>query len=430
MKTTNPEIDPYLKQIAKFPLLTPEEEISVSMLARAGDVAARERMINSNLRLVVSIAHRIPNNEMCLMDRISEGNIGLMKAVAKFDPETGNRFSTYATWWIRQAIQRGIQNQSRTIRLPVHFGEKAAKISGIAAQLSQEFGRQATFEEIADASGLDVDKITVLLSDTTAVSRIDDPIGGGDDGATLGSSIEDETTVTPDMAAAAAGDIGVVREGLAMLDDDERTAITLLYGLIDDVPLPMTKVCLSMGVSREVADRLAKSAMRKLRWEVTRKQRQVPASQLAAGVLQVAKTKVELVLPPVSITKLLKPVAVAPVAPIAAPPVPVAPVAAPVALAAPEILIPILVTTAPQVVPVSMASAATPQAQRSSRSRSRRRKPAFWVQPYLSVGDRQIVEGDAVPANRTFLSPRRSRVSSGPRVYSKPLAEQTTFVLL
>ena len=428
MKTTNPEIDPYLKQIAKFPLLTAEEEISLSTLARNGDAAAREHMINSNLRLVVSIAHRIPNSDMCLMDRISEGNIGLMKAVAKFDPSTGNRFSTYATWWIRQAIQRGIQNQSRTIRLPVHFGEKAAKVSGIAAQLSQELGRVATHEEIAEASGIDVEKISALLSDPTAVSRIDDPIGGCEDGVTLGSTIEDETIATPDMAAAAAGDIGVVRDGLAMLDDDERTAITLLFGLIDDVPLPMTKVCLSMGVSREVADRLTKSAMRKLRWEVTRKQRQVPASQLAAGVLQVAKTKVELVLPAVSLTKLIKPVAAAPVAPIV-PVVPVAPVAAPVALVPPEIRIPILIITAPQVVPVSMASVATPKAQHSSRSRSRRRKPAFWVQPYLSVGDRQIVEGDAVPANRTFLSPRRSRVSSGPRVRSKPLAEQTTFVL-
>src|SRR6476619_4831726 len=164
MNESDTGLERYLKEIGRIPLLTPEQEIELAGRIRKGDVAARERMILANLRLVVTIAHDYANLGLPLLDLISEGNIGLTKAVERFDPAKKAKLSTYAAWWIKQAIKRALANQSKTIRIPVHLGDKIAKVRRLSLQMSDELGREPTDDELGEEIGIDTDTITRIKS--------------------------------------------------------------------------------------------------------------------------------------------------------------------------------------------------------------------------------------------------------------------------
>src|SRR5215203_5228817 len=194
----------YLGRIVRGRLLTPEEELDLGRRARAGDAQARARLIEKNLRLVVSVAKRYRGMGLSFEDLIQEGNIGLMRAVERFDPERGFRFSTYATWWIRQAIGRGVSDKSRTIRVPVHAGEKIRKATRTYNDLSAQLGREATYEEVAQRLGWNVNEVRDTRGAMTETTSLDGPLGTKEDNSELGDFIADE------RASDAAGE--VIRE--------------------------------------------------------------------------------------------------------------------------------------------------------------------------------------------------------------------------
>src|SRR5204862_5528936 len=186
----------YLQEIAQFSLLTPQQEIELAKKIKKGDTAARERMINANLRLVVTIARDYANFGLPLLDLISEGNIGLTKAVERFDPTKGAKLSTYAMWWIKQAIKRALADQGKTIRVPVHLGEKLAKMRRVSLQMSDELGREPTDEELGEEIGIASEKVARLKSVGIRPASLDASIGD-DDSTELGELIGDEETQTP-----------------------------------------------------------------------------------------------------------------------------------------------------------------------------------------------------------------------------------------
>lgn len=189
-------LERYLKEIGQIPLLTPEQEIELAGKIKKGDVAARERMILSNLRLVVTIAHDYANLGLALLDLISEGNIGLTKAVERFDPTKGAKLSTYAAWWIKQSIKRALANQSKTIRLPVHLVDKIAKVRRVSLQMSDELGREPTDEELAEEIGIASGKVAQLKSLGIRPSSLDAAIGDNDS-TEFSEMIGDEDAETP-----------------------------------------------------------------------------------------------------------------------------------------------------------------------------------------------------------------------------------------
>src|SRR5690606_9498389 len=186
----------YLREISKTPLLTAEEEVALAERIKQGDPEARSHMIRANLRLVVKIAQDYAAYGLPVTDLISEGNIGLIKAVERFDPEKGGKLSTYAAWWIKQSIKRALANQSKTIRLPVHLVDKIAKMRRVAVQLTEEFGRDPTDDEIAAEMAMSVNKVAHLKSVSTRPSSLDAPVGD-DDGTELGQLVGDENAVNP-----------------------------------------------------------------------------------------------------------------------------------------------------------------------------------------------------------------------------------------
>jgi RNA polymerase primary sigma factor len=196
MNETDVAVNRYLQEIGRIPLLTPEEEIQIARRIHSGDAVARERMIQSNLRLVVTIARDYANLGVPLLDLISEGNIGLMKAVDRFDPERGARLSTFAAWWIKQAIKRALANQSKTIRLPEKAIEKVSRMRRVSAQLEKELGRQPTEDELSEELGIAAEKVARLRSVGLRPESLDAPISD-DDLTELGESVPDEQTQTP-----------------------------------------------------------------------------------------------------------------------------------------------------------------------------------------------------------------------------------------
>src|SRR5438270_10036543 len=176
MNKTDTGLDRYLKEIGRISLLMPEEEVELARKIKKGDAEAREQMINSNLRLVVTIAHDYANLGLPLLDLISEGNIGLTKAVERFDPTKGAKLSTYAAWWIKQAIKRALANQSKTIRIPVHLGDKIAKVRRLSLQISDELGREPTDEELGEEIGIASEKVARLKSVGIRPASLDAPI--------------------------------------------------------------------------------------------------------------------------------------------------------------------------------------------------------------------------------------------------------------
>src|ERR1700676_936714 len=196
MNESDTGLSRYLREIGRIPLLTPEQEIGLAGKIQKGDAEARERMINSNLRLVVTIAHDYANLGLPLLDLISEGNIGLTKAVERFDPTKGAKLSTYAMWWIKQSIKRALANQSKTIRLPVHLADKLAKIRRVSLQMSDEFGREPTDDELGEEIGIASEKVARLKSVGIRPASLDAPVGD-DDSTEFGEMIGDEDAETP-----------------------------------------------------------------------------------------------------------------------------------------------------------------------------------------------------------------------------------------
>ena len=254
----------YLKEIGKIPLLTADEEVELAKRMEAGDVYAKKRLAETNLRLVVSIAKRYVGRGMNFLDLIQEGNLGLMKAVEKFDYKKGFKFSTYATWWIRQAITRAIADQARTIRIPVHMVETINKLVRIERQLLQDLGREPTNEEISKEMGIDVEKVREVRKIAQEPVSLETPIGEEED-SHLGDFIEDDTATAPDDAA----DFTMLKEQLndilGTLNERERKVLELRFGLTDGTPRTLEEVGKEFDVTRERIRQIEAKALRKLK---------------------------------------------------------------------------------------------------------------------------------------------------------------------
>lgn len=254
----------YLKEIGNYPLLSVEEEVILAKRIAEGDEVAKERLTESNLRLVVSIAKRYVGRGLSFLDLIQEGNLGLIKAVDKFDYSKGYKFSTYATWWIRQAITRSIADQSRTIRIPVHMSEIINKAYRIARGLLQELGREPTEEELAAEMKLPVEKVREILKVSADPISLDTPIGEEDD-SHLGDFIKDDTIMGPEDAAAYTMLQDQIMKLLDTLSERERRVLVLRFGLQDGRTRTLEEVGKEFKVTRERIRQIEAKALRKLR---------------------------------------------------------------------------------------------------------------------------------------------------------------------
>jgi len=281
----------YLNGIGKTALLTAEDEVELAKRIEAGlyaqhlldtrkrlgdkrksdlalivtdGQAARQHLLEANLRLVVSLAKRYTGRGMPLLDLIQEGNLGLIRAMEKFDYAKGFKFSTYATWWIRQAITRGMADQSRTIRLPVHLVEQVNKLSRIKREMHQIMGREATDEELAEESGIPAERISDLLAHSRDPVSLDMPVGN-DEEAPLGDFIEDSEAMSAENTVIAELLHTDIRHVLATLDDRERQVIQLRFGLDDGQPRTLDQIGKSFGLSRERVRQIEREVMMKLR---------------------------------------------------------------------------------------------------------------------------------------------------------------------
>ena len=254
----------YLKEIGHVPLLTAEEEVELAQRMEAGDESARHRLEEANLRLVVSIAKRYVGRGMLFLDLIQEGNLGLLKAVEKFDYSKGYKFSTYATWWIRQAITRAIADQARTIRIPVHMVETINKLVRISRQLLQELGRDPRPEEIAKEMGISVSRVHEIMKIAQEPVSLETPIGEEED-SHLGDFIEDEAAPAPAEAASFMLLREQLEEVLETLTDREKNVLRLRFGLEDGRSRTLEEVGQSFGVTRERIRQIEAKALRKLR---------------------------------------------------------------------------------------------------------------------------------------------------------------------
>ena len=254
----------YLKEIGHVPLLTAEEEVALAQRMEAGDEEARHRLEEANLRLVVSIAKRYVGRGMLFLDLIQEGNLGLLKAVEKFDYSKGYKFSTYATWWIRQAITRAIADQARTIRIPVHMVETINKLVRISRQLLQELGRDPRPEEIAKEMGISVARVHEIMKIAQEPVSLETPIGEEED-SHLGDFIEDEAAPAPAEAASFMLLREQLEEVLETLTEREKNVLRLRFGLEDGRSRTLEEVGQSFGVTRERIRQIEAKALRKLR---------------------------------------------------------------------------------------------------------------------------------------------------------------------
>jgi RNA polymerase primary sigma factor len=255
----------YLREIGQTPLLTREEEVKLARRIKRGDQAARQQMIKANLRLVVKIAHDYSSYGLPLLDLISEGNIGLMKAVERFDPKKGGKLSTYAAWWIKQSIKRALANQSKTIRLPVHLVDKIARMRRVAMQLAEEFGREPTDEELGEELLMPPAKIAQLRTAAIRPASLDATVGQEDDGASLGDMIGDESAHTPSELLSDKNLRKSVMDLLHVLDDRELKIITMRFGLDVKKEMTLEEVGRKFKVTRERIRQLQNIALRKIK---------------------------------------------------------------------------------------------------------------------------------------------------------------------
>jgi RNA polymerase primary sigma factor len=255
----------YLREIGQTPLLTREEEVKLARRIKRGDQAARQHMIKANLRLVVKIAHDYSSYGLPLLDLISEGNIGLMKAVERFDPKKGGKLSTYAAWWIKQSIKRALANQSKTIRLPVHLVDKIARMRRVAMQLAEEFGREPTDEELGEELQMAPAKIAQLRTAAIRPASLDANVGQDEDGASLGDLIGDENAQTPSDLFSDKNLRKSVMDLLHVLDERELKIITMRFGLDGKKEMTLEEVGRKFKVTRERIRQLQNIALRKIK---------------------------------------------------------------------------------------------------------------------------------------------------------------------
>ena len=253
-----------MREIMKTDLITPEKEIELADRISKGDGKAREHLIKANLRLVVKIARDYSDYGLPLADLISEGNIGLMKAVDKFDPEKGGKLSTYAAWWIKQSIKRALSNQSKTIRLPVHMIDKLAKVRRISAILSEDLGRLPTNEELSEELGIPLKKLVLLKQYAMRPVSLDAPLGD-DDGTQLGEIVQDEKAADPSMTLENSNLHGELDELLGSLDEREAHIIDHRFGLNGKKPLTLEEISRDFGVSRERIRQVQNIALAKMK---------------------------------------------------------------------------------------------------------------------------------------------------------------------
>ena len=254
----------YLKEIGRVPLLTSDREHELAERMAEGDIEAKKALVEANLRLVVSIAKRYVGRGMFFLDLIQEGNLGLMKAVDKFDYTKGYKFSTYATWWIRQAITRAIADQARTIRIPVHMVETIHKVSRYSRQLLQEYGREATAEEIGEKMGMSAEKVREIMKIAQDPVSLETPIGEEED-SHLGDFIQDEDTPAPADAASQTILREVIERELHTLTPREEHVIKLRFGLHDGRTRTLEEVGKEFNITRERIRQIEAKALRKLR---------------------------------------------------------------------------------------------------------------------------------------------------------------------
>ncbi len=271
MNESDTGLNRYLREIGRIPLLTPEQEIELAEKIKKGDADARERMINSNLRLVVTIAHDYANLGLPLLDLISEGNIGLTKAVERFDPTKGAKLSTYAMWWIKQSMKRALANQSKTIRLPVHLVDKIAKVRRVSLQMSDELGREPTDDELGEELGIASEKVGRLKSVGIRPASLDASIGD-DDSTEFGESVGDEEAQTPFELLRDKNLRDEVDGLIAVLDAREKKIISQRFGLGGGRPKTLEDVGKNLGVTRERIRQLQSVALAKLRRALSKKE--------------------------------------------------------------------------------------------------------------------------------------------------------------
>jgi RNA polymerase primary sigma factor len=265
----------YLREISKTPLLTAQEEIDLAERIRNGDEEARTHMIKANLRLVVKIAHDYSGYGLSLSDLISEGNIGLMNAVERFDPEKGGKLSTYGAWWIKQSIKRALANQSKTIRLPIHMVDKIARMRRIAAILTEALGREPTDDELAEELGLPRQKIAMLKQASQRPASLDAPINEGE-ATEYGEIISDEAASDPLEMLSDKNLHDEIGGLLSILNERERKIIDERFGLTGLKPMLLEDVGREFGVSRERIRQLQNSALAKMRKALLKKEKPSP----------------------------------------------------------------------------------------------------------------------------------------------------------
>ena len=281
----------YMQEIGKTPLLTPKEEIELAERIKKGDREARNQMISANLRLVVKIAHDYSNFGLPLLDLISEGNIGLIKAVERFDPVKGGKLSTYAAWWIKQAIKRALANQSKTIRLPVHLVDKIAKMRQIMSKLAEEHDREPTDEEIAYEMGVSANRVAHLKSVSTRPSSLDAPIG--EDGDTqFGELIGDDMQLTPLENLQHKTMQNDIHEMIDLLEPRESEIIRLRFGLDGNHPLTLEEVGEKFDITRERVRQIQTMALHKMRRIISENERQRSQKEVHQENLQQKRLEV------------------------------------------------------------------------------------------------------------------------------------------
>lgn len=257
----------YLREIGKIPLLTPEEEQDLALKIVEGNKKAKDKMVEANMRLVVSIAKRYSGRGLDLLDLIQEGNTGLLRAVEKFDPDKGFKFSTYATWWIRQAITRAIADQARTIRIPVHMVETINKVLRTTRKLTTELNREPTTEEIAKELDMDADKVEYVMRIKQDIASLDASVGrdGDDEDSVLGDFVEDEERVSPEDSAATQILKEELAKILATLSEREQKIIKMRFGIGGERPHTLEEVGAEFSVTRERIRQIEAKALSKLR---------------------------------------------------------------------------------------------------------------------------------------------------------------------
>ncbi len=263
----------YLREISQIPLLRREEEVELAHRIQKGDAAARQKMIQANLRLVVKIAHDYSTSGLPLLDLISEGNIGLMKAVDRFDPSKGGKLSTYAAWWIKQSIKRALANQSKTIRLPVHLVDKIARMRRVAIRLAEEFGREPTDDELANEMGIAASRVGELRTIAIQPASLNASVGEEEGGTSLGELVKDENAIDPSSIMQSENLKKTVMELLPALDARERKILALRFGLEGNEEMTLEEIGKRFHVTRERIRQLQNIALRKVRRALEKKEK-------------------------------------------------------------------------------------------------------------------------------------------------------------